>query len=1063
MRFVRLHIINDAFAYANDSTACKTVSGADLFGLVQSIYPKGLPLNTYLYHNKLDTDCDITPKSEQDIDRINTLDGEFYLVTYPADPVTLITIAVSVAVSVAVAFLMPKPEIPSGSSSQPPSPNNALASRGNRQRLGGRVPDIFGEVWAYPDLIAPTYSVYIDHKEVEYAYMALGMGEYQIKKAHDDTTPIGYINGATVSVFNPNQSFLDAPEVRFGAHLSADENQFNALFAKRYTAVNGQVLPPPNNYIMLDDTATFVPPNLITITGKDLSKFKSGDALLIESAGELASTKGIVEIPSGRNLLINTQAPSNDKPISMAGAEAGLGNVQMTNDDRVMQIQTGTSTNSYWFSKLNTATRYLETGKPYVLSGWVKASVATELHSRWASHNGTVWRTQAIAYQVGTEWAYFELKFAGFAESVNATRVALFANAPVGVFEFKELKLEEGTSATHYTPAPEDGIPIDVRTSSITPYNLGGSYTIEAVNADGIALVQPERVASDWERLTANADTAKGAGAVISSEEKPIWEGWFYTDLPEHDDVLINIKAPNGLYTSYGDEWVVNWVNIEIQSEIVNDNGQAVTGTLHRTHQVLRSPKYDKYVRTEDVYRDIGILGRRIVNRQGEQIRTNDDDVRRTAAVSAYIANPHFSRGKKMRWRIRRSSSLITSNKGQVVQEVRVADCYGVRHMTADDTPPNVTLVATKTLATEGALSLKERKLKLLVQRKLRDYRSGDALMLSNRIDDIIYNIATDRLLGGMSRDDINMAQISAEIDKQIAYFSTDKCAQFCGTFDNTDVTAEEMIQTVAQAGFCQAYRLNNQIHLHFERRQDYAVVQFNSHNILPDSYSYSESFGARNNHDGVQVTYIDPIDDAKVTLDYPPDKSAQKPQKLDLLGVRNKVQAHMHLMRTHHKNQLAYKSCEFTGADESGIVIPTNRIDVASQFNADVMQGVVERLDTVGGQIIATVSEPVDISSGTLFVQTVAGVVDNIKVTKADNPYQLILSRAPSQPLSLSYDAVVRATFKLVSHTELDRDAYIVSSKDRGDNPLSHKLTCINYTDKYYQNDDDFRRGLIA
>lgn len=910
MRFVRLHIINDAFTYANDSTACKTVSGADLFELVQSIYPKGLPLNTYLYHDKLDTDCDITPKSEQDIDCINELDGTFYLVTYPADPGTIIAIVVSVAVSAAVAFLMPKPEIPSGSSSQPPSPNNALVSRGNRQRLGGRVPDIFGEVWAYPDLIAPTYSVYIDHKEVEYAYMTLGMGEYAIKKAYDDTTPIGYINGATVSVFNPGKSFLDAPDVRFGSHLSVDENTYNALSVKRYGAVNGQVLPPPNNYLMLDDTTVFTPPNLIKITGRSLTQFKAGGSLLIESATELPSAKQF--LPS------ELTAAADD-----ADAEP---------------------------------------------------------------------------------------------------------------------------------PAP----------TPINPYNLNGNYTIESVTDDGIVLSQPERVASDWERLTTNDDSANGAGVVISTEEKPIWEGWFYTDLVEHDQVLVNLKAPNGLYISFGNDWEGIKIHCAIESEIVDDAGVPIADTLHTSNVSISSPKYDKYVRQDDLYRHT--LGRaRIIARAGEKIRTNDDDVRRTAAVTVSIDNPHFSRGKKMRWRIRRITDNVTANNSSIVQEVRIADCLGVRRMTDADTPPNVTLVATKTLATEGALSLKERKLKLLVQRKLRDCRNGDVLMLSNRIDDIIYNIATDRLLGGMTAKDINMSQISAEIDRQIAYFGTDKCSEFCGTFDNTNITSEEMIQTVAQAGFCQAYRLNNQIHLHFEGRQDYAVVQFNSHNILPDSYSYSESFGARNNHDGVQVTYTDPVDDAKVTLDYPNDKSAQNPQKVELVGVRNKVQAHMHLMRTHHKNQLAYKSCEFTGADESGIVIPTNRIDVASQFNADVVQGVVERLDTVGGQIVATVSEPVDILSGTLFVQTVAGVVDNIKVTCGNDAYTLILARMPSQSLSLGYDSVVQATFKLVSHSELDRDAYIVSSKDRGENPLSHKLTCINYTDKYYQNDDDLKKGLIS
>lgn len=902
MRFVRLKIINNAFDYANDSTACQTVSGANLFELVQSVYPKGLPLNTFLYHGKLDTDCDVTPQDEQGIDQLKTLSGEFYLVTYPAAalPVWAI-VAISVTASVAMSFLMPKPEIPDAASAkQPPSPNNALAARGNRQRLGGRVPDIYGELWAFPDLIAPTYSVYINHKEVEYAYMALGVGEYEIKKAQDDTTPIGYINGATVNVFNPSKSFLDAPDVRFGSHLSADETAYNALFVKRYGAVNGQVLPPPNNYLMLDDGVAFAPPNIINITGRSLSQFKAGDKLLIESATELPSVKQFL--------------PTEPIP------------------------------------------------------------------------------------------------------------------------EPEPTDIENADTETEPLPASPPPAPV-----AIAAYNLNGTYTIESVGADRITLSQPERIASDWQRLVDNADTANGAGIVISSEEKPIWEGWFYTDLPEHDRVFINLKAPNGIYISWGNEWEPKAATIIVESEIVDDNGIPIPNTLHTNKYTLKAPKFDDYYKQ----------------------RTNDDDVRRTAAATYRITNPHFKRGSKMRWRIRRNNK-VNSKKGQVVEEVRIADCFGARYMTARDTPDNVTLVSTKTLATEGALSLKERKLKLLVQRKLRDYRNGDALILSNRIDDIIYNIATDRLNGGMQPSEINTAQITAEIDRQIEYFGTPLCAEFCGTFDNTDVTAEEMMQTVAQAGFCQAYRLNNQVHLHFERKQDYAVVQFNSHNILPDSYSYSESFGVRNDHDGVQVTYTDPADDAKVTLDYPADKSAQKPQKLDLLGVRNKVQAHMHLMRTHHKNQYAYKSCEFTGADESGIVIPTNRIDVASQFNADVIQGVVERLDTVGGQIVATVSEPVSMPSGTLFVQTTVGTVDNIKVTLGDNSYQLILARMPSQPLSLGRDSVVQATFKLVSHSELERDAYIVSSKDRGENPLSHKLTCVNYTDKYYQNDDDFKKGLI-
>lgn len=268
-----LIIINNAFEHDKQ----RVITGNNLYDMVRSVYPKGLPLNTYLYHDKWDSECDVTPQNQANIDHINRLNGRFYLVTYPSAALPLwAVVAVSVGVSLAVAFLMPVPEIPTGGSSQPPSPNNALAQRTNRQRLGGRVPDIFGTVWALPDLIAPSYSIYIDHKEVEYSYMCLGVGRYDVQKAYDDTTPIGYINGSTVSIFEPNKSFRDVPDVRFGSHLSTAEQGYLGLFVKRYGSVNGQVLPPPNNYLMLDDGVTFTPPNIIKIVGRSLNQFRAG-------------------------------------------------------------------------------------------------------------------------------------------------------------------------------------------------------------------------------------------------------------------------------------------------------------------------------------------------------------------------------------------------------------------------------------------------------------------------------------------------------------------------------------------------------------------------------------------------------------------------------------------------------------------------------------------------------------------------------------------------------------------------------------------------------------------
>lgn len=125
-------------------------------------------------------------------------------------------------------------------------------------------------------------------------------------------------------------------------------------------------------------------------------------------------------------------------------------------------------------------------------------------------------------------------------------------------------------------------------------------------------------------------------------------------------------------------------------------------------------------------------------------------------------------------------------------------------------------------------------------------------------------------------------------------------------------------------------------------------------------------------------------------------------------------------------------------------------------------MQGSVYGLDIVRGQVLMSVSEPVALADGqtaTVFVQTTAGILDNVKCTKHDD-YTLKLSRMPSAPIGI--DGVVRAVYTLVTHSDTTKDSYIVTKKDVGDNPMTHKLTCINYTDKYYQNDDDFKRGLI-
>ncbi|WP_198333627.1 host specificity factor TipJ family phage tail protein [Psychrobacter namhaensis] len=875
-RSIELVVIRDIF---NPQNNIETYTGYDVEKLLKQAFGgNGLSESVRLYHgNLLD---EVTPKTPQDVDKVMRLHGRIYAVVKPMglDPISWAIIGISVLASVAVAFLMPVPDM--GSQNQPPSPNNALAARTNKQRLGGRVPDIFGTVWSVPDLIAPTYSVYIDSKEIEYSYMCVGRGRYDTKDAYDDTTPIRHVAGSGVLVYDPDTNLNDAPSNIFGEQFTPSEASFARLAAKRYTSVNGQTLPYPNSYHRAE--VVFKSPNIIESVGEfDMrSVAKVGEIILIENANGLTSSTGAVNVD-------NTD--------------------------------------------------------------------------------------------------------------------------------------------------PENPIETPVI------YNFDGSYEVAEVTSTQVKIVLSGTQVQSWDDLALHNDTTNVKTIVLSAESSPLWQGWYYTEDRTHDGAMVNIIAPSGLYvTSSSGNVYGRRVEVNIESELVDSNDNAIAGTYHS--------------QLGDVY---------ALDKAPNPSPTTEDERRQTAANTIRIENPNYVKGSRMRVRVSRKTPKLYKDEGSVVQEVKIADFYSYRVMTAADMPKGVTTVYTKTRATEGALSLKERKLRLLVQRYVTDATSG-LPKLSNRADDIIRHVMTDPKIGNLQLTQVDIAQIKTEIDAQIAYFGTSKCSEFCGTFDDNNLSAEETMQIVAKAVFSQAKRQGNKIMLDFERKVPASVAVFNSHNILPDTFTAPQSLGIANDYDGVKVEYTDPVDDAVITMSYPND-AIVNPHEDKLIGVRNEVQAHTHMMRMYNKDRHAYKSCEFVAGDESNIVVRTNRITVADQLRADVQQGSVDSIETIGGDIVLHTTDPVSIDDSvahTLFIQTINNGVESIAVTARDD-YSVKLARLPSGEIS-GTDKAVQAVYQIVSETDGNRDAYLVAQKDPSDG-MTNKLLCTNYDDRYYQNDSDFTNGLIA
>ena len=908
---VELIVIRDP---SSPQQSMEYYSGRNLEDLVKQAFKDGISNSVRFYHADLTKEVFGLDerKDKQSIKAFCGLKGRVYAQVVPMglDPVSWIIIGVSVAVSLAATFLL-APKMPDASSQSQPSPNNALANRTNSQRLGGRVPDIFGEVWSVPDLIAPTYNTYIDGKQVEYSYMCVGRGKFNVKQALDDTTPIAQVFGSSVLVYDPDTNLKDSPVFVFGSQFNPDEAEFAALAVKRYTAVNGQLLPPKNDYLDANDVI-FRPPNIIELkNNEDAARFTAGSSVLVEGADNLQS---------GNNLRQQyTQPPTYDE---------------------------------------------------------------------------------------------------------NGEEIA---------------------------GAVIQGDPI--------LYTLDGQYEVESVTDNKLMLVNPAQIVIDWQRLTDNADFTKPKNIVLSTNEKGSWQGWFYTNARDHSKAMINIRYPKGLFTAYyKGGYKPLGVAVDIETEVVDAAGIPVNGTSEVTTHVVYGSKFNAYwesVGGQVVDGDpVGAPGSPTDGYSIYMDYVRDDELTESGGKTILLQNSHWTDGKYLRFRVRRSGNTFGDDKHRPTTELRLEEFYSYRNLEAADMPKGVTTVYTKTLATEGALSIKERKLRLLVERYVTDFETKE-LKLSKRADDIIYHIATDPKIGNLTDEQIDFEQIKNEIDILVSYFGSEKFAEFCYTFDDNNLSSEEIIQTVARAVFSNAKRYGNKLMLDFEREVPASVAVFNSHNILPDSYAASESFGVINEYDGAKVEYADPVDDAQVTKSYPSD-AVTNPHTEKLIGVRNELQATAHMMRLYNKDRFTYKSCEITAGDESNIVTRTNRITVASQTAVDVRQGSVEGVEVIGSDIVLHTSDPVNVSDGSyLFIQTINNGVESIACSPRDD-YSVTLARLPQGEISTDWHNAVRAVYQIVGSNDGDKDAYIVTKKDPSEG-MTNKLTCTNYSSKFYQNDKDY------
>jgi len=472
------------------------------------------PDSARIYTNQISQVTDVTPTNEAEVERLGEMEGPFYVIVYPGAPVAAWVIYAVIAVLVVAVVVLASNMTPPNSAlrnTQSSSPNNELSERTNKPRPNGRIPDIYGTVRSTPDLIAVPYKLFIENQEVEYAYMCIGRGYFEVSDIRDDRTLSSDIAGTSVEIYGPYTSpnSGDSPQLSIGDPIATP-----VLSVIRSNSVNGQVLRAPNDQTVVGrSNIRFVSPNKIqfkiVLDGFGISDdydftkdFTSGENLEIINAVENSSFAITTEVIAADSTgYFRFPIPSSTLPTQF-----------VVGDDLIIEHALFNATDSDDFVT-NT----------YDLSG--------------------TYQITAVAHLLETAQDYCVITLDS-PSTINP--------------QWERAGIPSTASAVLKTP---NGPPV---------FDLDGTYVIASVSKLEMTLVSPETIKPAW----ATIGTTNYVSPTLSTQANK-WIGPFVIPAKDLTQVLANFVAPNGMYKDDGKNQVGLITSVELEVTPINMDGSS--------------------------------------------------------------------------------------------------------------------------------------------------------------------------------------------------------------------------------------------------------------------------------------------------------------------------------------------------------------------------------------------------------------------------------------------------------------------------------------------------------
>lgn len=565
-------------------------------------------------------------------------------------------------------------------------------------------------------------------------------------------------------------------------------------------------------------------------------------------------------------------------------------------------------------------------------------------------------------------------------------------------------------------------------TNNSNSVDISGNYAnITAVTSDFIELEIPVEYQSEWDKL--NGITVNSA-TIDLQKYTDNWLGWFYINSGDIEKLIFNFYFPKGLFS-------------------VRTDGK--NAEMHASYDI----EYQELEGNTPVGPILRLDGYLLRQQQS------------TFGLSESIELPaSFAEGVRVRVR---KTSQNTHARSAVYDELKLKSVYACSYL-KKLVYPKVTMVRSETVATDGALSVKERQWNCIATQKLYSYASGERSLSkqpTSDFADIVTHITLDPLIGRRELSDLDVQGIYATSQEIKNYFGTPLAAHFNYTFDQGSQSFEEALAQIASCVGSNARREGSQIYFQFEKENPNSSILFNHRNKRPFTETRSEKYGVDRDHDGVEVTWIDPADGWVESIIRLPDEFIINPKKLELSGVTNKYQAHFLAHRAWNKIQYQREMVKFTAYGEADLVSLNDRIAVVDDTTPPV---VTLGKDATSGDVIhwqgqnISISQPVELDptkSYTIHLQHLNRSVETMLVTQGTDEYSLVLERLPVLPLVVKHEYDEYAKYSITLSTEKDSEAFLITEKSHS-GPFESEVTAINYDARYYSNDKDHIKNLI-